>query len=138
MVDLQTILATHHPKTREKERNASDRPNQKPNISEIPDVFFDDVLVNYKLNRVEAMVLMYLYRQVWCRPNLYKEYGLSQILSHTEISKSLKISLDDVYHALRNLESLSLIETIRSGQYFLRKFFTEENDQLYGQRYDDF
>lgn len=139
MVDLQTILADH----RSKHRNVgkaelTEKGKVVPTASEIPDIFFDQILVDYKLTRIEIMVLMYLYRQVWGRPNLYKMYGISQLLSHTEMAKSLSVLLEDVYHALRRLEEFEFISTVRSGQYFVRRFFTKENDEQFGQRYDDF
>ena len=43
-----------------------------------------------------------------------------------------------ILQSIRHLESYGLIETIRSGQYFVRKYFTEENDLKYGQDYDHF
>ena len=36
------------------------------------------------------------------------------------------------------LEELGFISTIRSGQYFVRRYFTKENDEKFGQTYDDF
>lgn len=143
MVDLHSILATHNSKTKRKEKDDEVKVEKTPkrdkvSFSEIPDVFFDEIIVNYKLSRVEIMTLMYLYRHVWCRPNLYRVYGLSQILSHTEIANNLRLTIDDVYQALRKLEKLDFIETIRSGQYFVRRYFTPENDMFYNQTYDDF
>lgn len=139
MDELQTILASHRTK------KSSDRPDssegqisQEGPSSEIPDVFFDKILVNFKINRIEIMVLMYLYRHVWCRPNLYREHGISQILSHSEMAKSLRIALEEVYNALRKLEEFGLISTVRSGQYFVRRYFSKEFDDLHGQTYDDF
>ena len=140
MVDLQTILNDHRPKYKDKGELGTKNPKDslRATIAEIPDIFFDNILVNFKLSRIEIMVIMYLYRQVWCRANLYKEYGISQLMSHTEMAKALNIELDDVYHALRKLEELGFIETVRSGQYFVRKYFTRENDELFLQTYDDF
>jgi len=141
MDELHSILATHHPKNRpsKKRKIGPDNSDKNgPTTSEIPDVFFDTILVNFKLSRIDIMVIMYLYRLVWCRPNLYQNYGISQILSHTEIGKNLNLSIDEVYQALRKLESLNFIETIRSGQYFVRRYFSEELDKEYGQNYEDF
>ena len=59
-------------------------------------------------------------------------------MAHTEMAQNLKISIDEIYNALRKLEELGFISTIRSGQYFVRKYFTKENDEKYGQTYDDF
>ena len=141
MNDIQSIIENYRlSKKRKMAGNGPTRPNNKVSdvFSEIPNVFFDKILVEFKLSRIETLVVMYIYRQVWCRQNLYKEYGISQLLSHTEISNRLKISMDEIYHALRKLEELSLIETVRLGQYFVRKFFTKENDELQGQNYHDF
>ncbi|HLE10115.1 MAG: hypothetical protein A2504_08315 [Bdellovibrionales bacterium RIFOXYD12_FULL_39_22] len=140
MVDLHTILADHKSKYHKEGRpgEAENIPANTTTLSEIPDLFFDEILVAFKLNRIEIMVLMYLYRRVWCRPNLYRLHGISQLLSHTEMSKALNLSLDEIYHALRKLEEFAFITTVRSGQYFVRRFFTKENDELLGQNYDDF
>lgn len=140
MVDLQSILASHHPKSKRKKNPGSQGPIKGPipSSSEIPDLFFDEILVKHKLNRVETLVLMFLYRQVWCRPNLYEIYGFCQVLSHADVAQKLGIPLDEFLLALRKLESLTFIETIRSGQYFVRKYFTEENDRQFGHTYDNF
>ncbi|MFZ8934420.1 MAG: hypothetical protein ACO2ZP_11025, partial [Bacteriovoracaceae bacterium] len=84
------------------------------------------------------MTLLFLYRQVWCRPNLYMVYGIRQIMYHTEMLKALDLSLEDVYSALRKVEGFGFITTIRSGQYFVRRFFTKSNDLKFSQTYDDF
>jgi len=140
MDELRSILATHHPRHSEKAQEdvSVKYGNKIAPTSEIPDLFFDQILVNFKLNRMEVMVLMYLYRHVWCRPNLYRKYGISQVLSHTEIGNKLNLSIDEVYQSLRKLESLDFIETIRSGQYFVRKFFTAHFDKEFGFNYEDF
>lgn len=141
-VDIHSVLAGHRSKKTEKGDgelvNNDHHYDATASLVEIPDVFFDDILVTYKLTRIEMMVLMYLYRNVWCKPNLYRVHGLSQILSHSEMSGHLKITLDEIYHALRKVEELGFIETIRSGQYFVRRYFTEEYDDKFGQNYDDF
>lgn len=139
MVDLRTILQDHHSKGQDQnERLGVEKRPRVAQISEIPDVFFDDILVTYKLSRVEIMVLMYLYRKVWRQANLYKEYGISQLLSHTEMAKCLNSPIESIYQALRKIEELGFMTTIRSGQYFVRKYFTREYDELFGQTYDDF
>lgn len=143
MVDLHTILAEHRSKKRSDgsidiARVSSDVDANDVSNSSIPDIFFDYILVEFKLNRVDIMVIMYLYRFVWCRPNLYKVYGISQILSYTEMSKSLHLSLDEIYISLRKLEGYGFISTVRSGQYFVRKFFSKELDEQFVQTYDDF
>lgn len=142
MEDLANILKTHLSKSKiEKKveptinRSSSD---EKPSVSEIPDVFFDHVLVNFKLTRIEIMVLMYLYRKVWCRPNINKLHGISDLLSHETIYTSLSLTRDELYQALLKLESYNFIETIRAGQYFVRKYFTEDFDKQFGQTYDNF
>ncbi len=138
MVDLHSILADHRSKGSTETTKLSDSHNSNPTNSKIPDIFFDEILTHYKLTRVEIMVLMYLYRRVWCRPNLYKEHGISQLMSHTEMAKHLGISIEDIYQSLRHLEDYSFISTIRSGQYFVRKYFTKDFDEYYGHTYDDF
>lgn len=139
MEDLRSILAHYNGRKRRKKVSSDEHPKKvEATFSEIPDIFFEEVLVKTKLTRIEIMVLLYLYRQVWCRPNLYKVYGFSQLLSYTEMANKLSISLDDVYQALRKLEELNLIETIRSGQYFVRKYFTSDLDNQYQHSYDDF
>lgn len=136
MVDLHTILADHQSRPNQTSEKSSEK--RLPVISEIPDLFFDQILVNYKLTRIEIMVLMYIYRRVWCRPNLYKLHGISQLMSHSEMADKLGPSLEEIYHALRKLEEYNFIATVRSGQYFVRKFFTKDYDEFYGQTYDDF
>ena len=141
MVDLHTILADHRPRqSKGNKRTDKGRPSRiyLPTSSDIPDLFFDEILIEYKLSRVEIMVMMYLYRQVWCGPNLYKIYGISQLLSHTEMSKSLNTPIEDIYSGLRKLEENGFITTVRSGQYFVRKYFTKDNDGKYHQTYDNF
>lgn len=139
MVDLHSILADHRSKdTVANSSDLTDSHNSSPSVSEIPDLFFDDILKNFKLTRVEIMVIMYLYRRVWCRPNLYKMHGISPLMSHTDMANNLNLALEDVYHALRQLEEYNFISTIRSGQYFVRKYFTREHDDHFGQTYDDF
>jgi DNA-binding MarR family transcriptional regulator len=139
MVDLHSILATHNSKEKDKRppKETGDG-NEKPSIAEIPDLFFDQFLVQHKLTRIEVLVMMYLYRSVYCKPNLFKIYGLTPVMSHKTISENLNISLDDIYHSLRKLEELGTIETIRSGQYFVRKYFSSDNDLRYKQKYDNF
>lgn len=150
MDDLRTIIQDHRsksksvskddPKTEQLGVENAQAQTELPyaSSSEIPDIFFDEILLAFKLNRVEIMVMMYLYRRVWCRANLYKEYGISQILSHTEMSKTLNVEIEQIYQALRKIEEYGFISTIRSGQYFVRKYFTKENDEIFGQNYNDF
>lgn len=138
MEDLRSILSSHHPKKDAPFNPDTVENNFKATTSEIPDIFFDDVLVRFKLSRVEILLLMYLYRITWCKPNLHRKFGIAPIISHEELSKNLDISSEILYQTLRRLEGYNFIETIRSGQYFVRKFFTEEYDRKYGQTYDNF
>jgi DNA-binding MarR family transcriptional regulator len=143
MVDLRTILQDHKSRQKNEESELLDL-NQETvqeldaTSSEIPDLFFDEILVHYKLTRVEILVLMYLYRRVWCRPNLYQKYGISPLLSHTEQAKAMNVPIEEVFSALRKIESYGFISTIRSGQYFVRKYFLKPFDDKFGQTYDDF
>ncbi len=138
--DLQSILAEH--RSKKKVESSSDKGGGgallQPSASEIPDVFFDKVIVDFKLNRIEILVLMYIYRRVWCFPNLHRAHGISQMMSHTEMAKNLGIAIEDVYSALRKLEEYDMIKTIRAGQYFARRFFSKELDEVFDQKYDDF
>lgn len=141
-MDIQTIIANHTSSPKESIAESSS-PKRKvesmgPTVSEIPDLFFDEVLPTIKLSRIDVMVLLYLYRIVWCRPNLYKKYGIGPLISMDQLHEVLKISEDEMYHSINKLESLFFIETIRIGQYFVRKYFTKENDAKYGIDYDDF
>lgn len=138
MNDLQEILAAHRSKRRKGIHPRNSKKNITPTYAEIPDIFFDDILVKFKLNRAEIIVLMYLYRRVWCRPNINKVYGISDVLSHIEMSKQTNIPMQEIHLSIQKLESLGFIETIRSGQYFVRRYFTLENDNLFGQVYDNF
>lgn len=138
MVDLETIIRGHRPKHHSREVRPSQLSGAVATSSEIPDLFFDEILVRFKLTRIEIIVQMYLYRKVWARPNLYKKYGISPLLSYTEMSNQSGLDLDEIYHALRKLEEYQFISTIRSGQYFVRRYFTKALDETYGQNYDDF
>ncbi|MCB9062912.1 MAG: hypothetical protein H6622_15425 [Halobacteriovoraceae bacterium] len=138
MDELQTILAEHQTKKNNGIETNHHKNRPIASSSEIPDLFFDDVLVKFKLNRIEILVIMYLYRCVWCRPNLYKVHGISQILSHTEMANKLGLSIDEIYQALKKLEDLGFISTIRSGQYFVRKYFTKQNDEFFAHTYNEF
>lgn len=140
MVDLQSILAEHRSKTKGGSANnkSGDGVLRVPTASEIPDIFFDKVIVDFKLSRIDILVLMYIYRRVWCFANLHKSHGISQMMSHTEMAKNLGLAIEDIYSALRKLEEYDMIRTIRAGQYFSRRYFSKEMDDLFGQTYDDF
>ena len=136
MEELRQILSSHELKKKEGAYKA-EQPLMAT-YSEIPDLFFDEVLVVYKLSRLDITVLMYLYRQVWCRPNLYRDHGIGPIQSYQEMSQIMSTTPEELMSSLRVLESYGFIETIRAGQYFVRKFFTPERDALFGQTYQDF
>lgn len=142
MVDIHSILADHRSKTKPDDADGIETGGRNfelgPTSSEIPDVFFDKIIVDYKLSRVEILVLMYIYRRVWCLPNLHRSHGISQMMSHTEMAKNLGLGIEDIYSSLRKLEEYDFIRTIRAGQYFSRRFFSKEMDTNFQQTYDDF
>jgi hypothetical protein len=107
-----------------------------PTHCEIPDVFIDEILPTTKLTRSEISLLMLLHRQVWGRPNLYRSHGIGPLNSYQELGRLLHLEQDELIHALRSLEHQGFIQTIRSGQYFVRKYFTEANDLRFAQRYE--
>jgi hypothetical protein len=139
MVDIHSVIARHKskkPSRFDKIVRSSDK--LKPTTSEIPDLFFDEIVVEFKLSRMEIAVLMYLYRRVWCKPNLFKLHGISPLLSHQTMSEQTHLSIEEIYNSITKLESLGFLQTIRSGQYFVRRYFTHENDEQFKQSYDDF
>lgn len=141
MEDIRSVLNQFHAKKREASsevQKASVGPSSQPSTSEIPDVFFDEILHKYKLSRSEITLLMYLYRQIWCRPNLYRSHGIGPLHSYADLCASLGFSTEELGHHLRALENYGFIETVRAGQYFVRKFFTEALDTKFGQNYDEF
>lgn len=140
MVDIHSILADHRSKGKADEsgQHIGDNHEHGPSTSEIPDIFFDKIIVDFKLSRIEILVLMYIYRRVWCFPNLHRSHGISQMMSHTEMAKNLSLAIEDIYSALRRLEEYDFIRTIRAGQYFSRRFFSKDLDTSFGQTYDDF
>lgn len=140
MEDIRSVLSQFHSKKRQDNEveKSGTRPSTVASSSEIPDVFFDEILQKFKLNRSEISLLMYLYRQVWCRPNLYKSHGIGPLNSYADLCSILGISHEELGQYLRNLEKFGFIETVRAGQYFVRKFFTETLDKQYGQNYDEF
>jgi hypothetical protein len=113
-------------------------PAKDASTSEIPDIFFDTIIQKFRLNRLDISVLMYLYRQVWCRPNLYRAHGIGPLNSYAEMSLFLGANVEELGQHIRALENYGLIETVRSGQYFVRKYFTRELDTEFGQSYDEF
>ena len=140
MVDIHSILADHRSKGKsEDQHEIGGRSHEHgPSTSEIPDIFFDKIIVDYKLSRMEILVLMYIYRRVWCFPNLHRSHGISQMMSHTEMAKNLGLAIEDIYSSLRKLEEYDFIRTIRAGQYFSRRFFSKDLDTAFDQTYDDF
>ena len=136
MEDIRSVLS----KFNSKKKRVSDvqKHTATASSSDIPDVFFDVVLQKFKINRHEITLLMFLYRQVWCRPNLYQSHGIGPLNSYQDLSANLGISVEELGNNLRVLENFGFIETIRSGQYFVRKFFTETLDAQFGQNYDEF
>lgn len=138
MEDVRSIIMQHIPK-----KSTPAGSNREPHVKvattcEIPDIFFDEILIEYKLSRVEILVLMLLYRQVWYRPNLYKEFGIGPVQTYQDMASGLQVPLEVLQQTLRVLENHGFIETIRAGQYFVRKYFTTENDARFGQSYNDF
>ena len=144
MIDIHSVLADHRFKDKEKAIGSDEvdsggrNVEYSPTTSEIPDVFFDQIIVDFKLTRIEILVLMYIYRRVWCFPNLRRSHGISQMMSHTEMAKKLVVAIEDVYSSLRKLEEYDFIRTIRAGQYFSRRYFSKELDLHFDQKYDDF
>lgn len=136
MEDIRSVLSQFNSKEEDDKLRSRNFP--LPTLSEIPDVFFDTILKNFKLSRQEISLLMFIYRQVWCKPNLYKAHGIGPLNSYSDLCNYLGISNEELGNSLRNLENFGLIETIRSGQYFVRKFFTADLDSKYGQNYDEF
>lgn len=141
MEDIRSVLSQFNAKKKQENANiqkSGKGPGSLASCSEIPDVFFDVILQKFKLSRQEIVLLMFLYRQVWCRPNLYKSHGIGPLNSYSELSTNLGITTDELSTYLRSLEMLGLIETVRAGQYFVRKYFTDVLDTQYGQNYDEF
>lgn len=140
MEDIRSVLSQFNSKRKRatETQSSSTGPVNLASSSEIPDVFFDVILQKYKLARQEITLLMYLYRQVWCRPNLYKSHGIGPLNSYAEICANLNVTIEELGNYLRTLEKYGFIVTVRSGQYFVRKYFTEVLDQQYGQDYDEF
>lgn len=141
MDELHSILNSYRSNKREESSiKSADNTYERESFgcSAIPDIFFDEILVHMKLSRIEILVFMYIYRKVWIKPNLYKAHGISPILSYTEMASHMTVELENIYSALKNLENLGLLETIRAGQYFVRRYFTKKLDFAAGQTYDDF
>ncbi len=141
MADIRSVLTKFQTKKKKDGHEVQKSfvgPFKEPSSSEIPDVFFDIVIQKYRLNRLDIAVLMFLYRQIWCRPNLYKSHGIGPLNSYVEVSALLGVTHEELGQHIRALENFGLIETVRAGQYFVRKYFTAELDTEFGQNYDDF
>lgn len=143
MEDIRSILSQFHSKKKGKSTSDVQKSGEggavtDASLSAIPDLFFDDILHRYKLTRPEITLLMFLYRQVWSRPNLYKSHGIGPLNSYLEMAQLLHFTQEELSQHLRSLENYGFIDTVRSGQYFVRKYFTEELDNKYGQDYDQF
>ena len=140
MEDIKSILSQFSSKKKEDDGpSLTDLPPaHAPHFSEIPDIFFSELLSTYKLNRVDIAVFLFLYGQVWSRPNLYRAFGIGPLNSYQAISAELHFTQEEILQSVKVLESYSLISAVRAGQYFVRKYFTESNDLKYGQDYDEF
>lgn len=138
MEDIQVVLSSHSKRAVTDSPNDSEKKVFAPTSSKIPDLFFDEILVDYKLSRPEVLILMYLYRLTWCKPNINSVYGIAPIISHKMTAENMELEVETLLQSIKKIETYGFIETIRSGQYFVRKFFTEENDKKYGQTYNDF
>jgi hypothetical protein len=141
MTDIRSVLSQFHSKKKQDKSNIQGNgggPFSEAPSSEIPDVFFDDILYQFKLSRPEITVLMFLYRQIWCRPNLYRPHGIGPLNSYAEMANFLHMTTEELALNVRSLERYGLIETVRAGQYFVRKYFTESLDVRHGQDYDEF
>ena len=138
MEDIRSLLSLYRSRTLKDGARAPEKASvsETPTLSEIPDVFFDEILPQMKLTRTDTALLMLLYRQVWCRPNLYRSHGIGPLNSYLELSRLLNIGQEDLMQSLRSLENSGFIQAIRAGQYFVRKFFTEDNDIKFGQHYE--
>ena len=137
-MDIHSVLQNHLVKQTVENSFPEEKKDSLVSESLIPDVFFDDILSQYKLNRMEIMLMMFLYRKTWCGEQPYQKYGVSPAITHTEMAKIQGLEREDVYRVMRKLEFLALIEPVRNGQYFVRRYFTENLDEKYGQIYKQF
>ena len=140
MSEIQRVLDSFPPKgqTLEYDTSPLDVEMKSPTFSEIPDLFFDRILIDFKLNRLDIQILLFLYRQVWCLPNLYRKHGIGQLNNLKELAEVFATDFNSLHNSLQKLESYEFISTIRLGQYFVRRFFTPEWDNFYHQNYDNF
>jgi DNA-binding MarR family transcriptional regulator len=141
MENIRDILSSHSPIKADVHSSNSVKDMEREFIastSAIPDLFFDDILINFKMTRVEIVLLMYFYRITWCKANMHKKYGIAPMVSHSDVASKLEIDMNTLHQTIQRLSAFGFIETIRSGQYFVRKYFTADLDKKYGQTYDDF
>ena len=140
MEDIRSVLSQFSSKKKQSDdvQKSGKGPVSEPTTSEIPDVLFDTVLQKFKLNRSEIILLMYLYRQVWCKPNLYRSHGIGPLNSYAGLCQNLGLTQEELGNHLRSLQSYGFIHPVRAGQYFVREYFTEELDLSFNQNYDEF
>ena len=140
MSEIQRVLESFPPKglTSDSSQSNKEAELNSPTFSEIPDMFFDNILTEFKLSRLDIQALLYLYRQVWCLPNLYRKYGIGQLNNLKDLADVFGSDFNSLQNSLQKLESYQFISTIRLGQYFVRRFFTPEWDYYFSQNYDDF
>jgi hypothetical protein len=142
MEDIRSVLETYRSRRKEDPKEELSVAKELPSTSEIPDLFFDKIIIDYKMSRQEIATLMYLYRIVWCRPNANQlskhAQGISEMISLEKMGNQLSLTFDELYRCIHKLESFGFIEVIRSGQYFVRKYFTQAYDIEFGIHYENF
>lgn len=135
-MDLKSILNDH--KSKNANLSASmDSHRLESSFSFIPDIFFDDVLVKFKLTRLEILALVYLYRKAWAATNVDRKYGMTPHLDYKIFSQKLEIEPEHLMQTLRKLEEFGFVQKMNHDLYFVRKYFTEELDKRYGQNYEN-
>jgi|GEM_PF-3007821 len=140
--NLREILTKYSSKGLDKEPEEEKKESlpipSNPKYSDIPDIFFDDILHRYKITKQEIIVLMFLYRKTWCGANIYKGHGISPLFSYEMLAQKCATEKSLLLDALKKLEVLGLITAVRPGQYFIRKFFLEQWDDQFHFNYHDF
>lgn len=135
MNELKNILQQHRNGVKRARVAERGRTPELPTFSSIPDNFFDFILIEYRLTRADLSLLLYLYRRTYSEDNELKDFGIAPMLGLNALARHLALTKEELFRSLTLLEKLGLLSTVRSGQYFIRRFFTEEFDQLYGQTY---
>lgn len=135
-MDLKSILNDHKSK-HASSLASTDNHRLESSFSLIPDVFFDDVLVKFKLTRLEILALVYLYRKAWAPTNVDRKYGMTPHLDYKIFSQKLEIESEHLMQTLRKLEEFGFVQKMNHDLYFVRKYFTEELDKRYGQNYEN-